>query len=285
MGRVGLAALILVFHGMFFCVNAETLRFAPLPMEVQDKLIKQFQPMILLLEHSLDLKIIYKCSNTYSGILEKFRRSQLDLAYLGPLPYVELKALFSHAEPLVFFKEADGKSTYTCALVSFPDNFFDHYNAHQRKIALTQPLSTCGYFAMSGLMHRHGGELEQNFYQYVNTHADVALSVIRGVFDAGAMKTAIAEEYSHLGLQILAETNPFPGFALVANAKTLSPERMALIRQTLISLDPLGKHREQLLLWGENIRHGAVPATDDDYQGVRQLLKEMNIHIPAKGNL
>ncbi len=180
MGRLGIALLILVFHGTFFCLNAETLRFAPLPMEARDKLVKQFQPMVLLLEHSLGLKIVYECSKTYSTVLEKFRRSQLDLAYLGPLPYVELKAVFSPAEPLVFFKEADGKSTYTCALVSFPDNFFDHYNAHQRKIALTQPLSTCGYFAMSGLMHRHGCELEQNFYQYVHTHAKVALSCNTG---------------------------------------------------------------------------------------------------------
>jgi hypothetical protein len=56
------------------------------------------------------------------------------------------------------------------------------------RIALTQPLSTCGFLAASGLLREHGSDLAKNFYRYVNKHDEVAMAVVRGEFDAGASR-------------------------------------------------------------------------------------------------
>jgi phosphonate transport system substrate-binding protein len=251
-------------------------------MENPETVVKQFRPLTAYLEQRLKVKIEYVYSNDYSDIIEKFRRSEVDLTYLGPLPYVELRTSYIQAEPLVHFKEKSGQATYTCAVVTFPDAGFDLSIAEKRKIALTQPLSTCGYLSTSGLMRRRGSSLERNYYRYLGQHDAVALSVLQGEFDAGGVKTAIAHKYAHLGLQVVAETPPLPGFALVANAGALASELRARLRQELIALDPDGKDKALLTSWGDNIRHGAIIAADEDYKVVRDLLGQAV--IPAKGN-
>ncbi|PID39435.1 MAG: ABC transporter substrate-binding protein [Proteobacteria bacterium] len=282
MHRRSIAVLAFAIWTAAFNAHAETLRFAPLPMQNRETVVKQFRPMTSFLEKKLSTTIVYEYSDGYADLLEKFLQKKIDLAYLGPLPYVELRRSYEQAEPLVRFKEKSGNTTYTCSLVTFPDAFFDPYVAEHRKIALTQPLSTCGYLSVSGLLRERGSSLEDNAYRYVGKHDAVALSVLQGQFDAGGLKTAIAGEYTHLGLQMVAETPPLPAFALVGNTATLKADQMARIRRLLTDLDPAGKDKAMLASWGKNIRYGAVMASDDDYRSVRTLLRDTK--IPKKGN-
>lgn len=256
---------------------AETLTFAPLPMESPETVVKQVKPMLSYLEKSLGVQVRIDYSSDYAEILGKFERGQLDLAYLGPLPYLTLRDRVAAATPLVHFKEKSGSATYTCAIAAPAEGKLDLARLKGRKVALTQPLSTCGYLSTDGLLRQSGSNLENNLYRYLDKHDEVALAVTRGEFDLGGLKTAIARKYAHLGLVVVAESAPLPGFALVANTKTVSAERMAQLRDTLIGVDP-GLARE----WGDNIRHGAIAAFDADYDGLRRLRR--SAHIPDVGN-
>ena len=93
--------------------------------------------------------------------------------------------------------------------------------------------------------------MEANRYRYIGPHDEVALAVVRGEFDAGGLKTAIAKKYLHLGLAVSAESAPLPGLALIANSQRVSAERIAQIRKTLLATKP--EIRQQ---WGDNVRHG-----------------------------
>jgi phosphonate transport system substrate-binding protein len=263
-------------------LQARVLVFAPLPMENREAVLKQFMPMVRYLQQTLGHEVRFDYSDSYAELLSKFRQGAVDMAYLGPLPYVSLKAGDEHATPLVHFNEASGEPLYTCAIVALADSNIDLGHMENRKIALTQPLSTCGFLAASGLLREQGSDLAKNFYRYVNKHDEVAKAVVRGEFDAGGLKTAIGEKYAHLGLTVLAETPPLPSFGLVGNAQTMAPEEMDAIRAVLVGLDPRGKDKALLKSWGENIRYGAVPAKDEDYEPVRKLLGSAS--IPETGN-
>ena len=264
--------------------QAETLVLAPLPMEAPETVVKQFKPMLNYLEQRLpgvQFRIDY--SSSYQEVLDKFQQGKVDVAYLGPLPYVALKAQFGAATPLVHFLEASGQPTYTCAIVST--------NAKTRlkslkgvKVALTQPLSTCGYLATDGLLQQAGNTLMAQQYRYLNQHDAVALAVASGEFELGGIKTAIARQYAHLGLQVVAETAPLPSFALIANGQKLSPQRQQTLRQVLTSLSPLNNPADRSITqsWGNNLRHGAVNASDADYESVRGLRRRAR--IPEYGN-
>lgn len=138
-------------------------------------------------------------------------------------------------------------------------------------------MSTCGYLSTDGLLRQAGSSLEDNKYRYLDKHDEVALAVIRGEFDLGGLKTAIGRKYAHMGLLVVAESAPLPGFALVANAKTVSKERMNQLRDALVGMDS-----ETAKSWGDNIRHGAVAAFDGDYDALRRLRRKAN--IPNNGN-
>lgn len=280
--RLIVVAMVLSTMPLLRPVGAQTLRFIPLPMQDRETVYRQFYPMTDYLAGRLSVDITFVYCESYQTVLDRFQASEADLAYLGPLPYVTLRNSFADAQPVVRFKEAGGQTTYTCALVTFADNVFDPQFTHDRSIALTQPLSTCGYLSTSGLMRYLGSDIENNRYRYLKRHDSVALAVVRGEFDAGGLKSVIARKYTHMGLQILAETKPLPGFVLVANRQTLTAQRIDAIRNALLALDPEGADRDRLSTWGDSIRNGAVSAADHDYQVVRDLLGSQP--IPMEGN-
>ncbi|WP_211226199.1 PhnD/SsuA/transferrin family substrate-binding protein [Desulfomicrobium escambiense] len=263
-------------------LHARNLVLAPLPMESRETVLKQFMPMARYLQQSLGHEVVFDYSDSYEQILEKFTQGRIDLAYLGPLPYVSLKKVCPDATPLVHFREASGDPLYTCAIVAPADKRLVLEGLEHRKVALTQPLSTCGFLATNGLLRERGSALSRNLYRYLDKHDEVAKAVVRGEFDLGGIKTAIGRKYAHLGLTIMAESAPMPSFALVGNAATLSPAEREAIRQALASLDPDGKDKAMLSSWGENLRYGSVPADDGDYAPVRALLG--NDAIPEDGN-
>ncbi len=272
-----LIALALVMLLGALPAAAGTLTFAPLPMETPMTVASQWKPLLNYLELTLGVTIDIDYSQSNDEIIDKFRAGKLDLAYLGPLPYVTLKKTFAAANPVVVFHEKDGQPTYTCALITLAGSPLDLKGMTGRTIALTQPLSTCGYFATGGLLQHLGSSLESNRYRYLGQHDEVALAVVRGEFDAGGLKTAIAHKYAHLGVAVKAESDPLPGLALVANGNRLPHERIEQLRKALLAASP--DLRRQ---WGDNIRHGVSAAKDGDYDGMRKL--PMPTHFPAQGN-
>ena len=274
-----LKVIVLLAVGLFSAlpVAAETLTFSPLPMETPYTVASQWKPLLAYLEKSLGVTLAIDYSASNVEILEKFQAGKLDLAYLGPLPYVTLKKTCPAAEPVVIFHEKDGHPTYTCALAVSAESPLSLKALKGRTVALTQPLSTCGYFATQGLLHQLGSSLEANHYRYLGQHDEVALAVVRGEFDVGGLKTSIARKYAHLGVVVVAESAPLPGLALVANGNRVSAERLAQIRQALLNAPD--EIRQQ---WGENLRYGLTPASDSDYAGMRKL--PMPAHIPTQGN-
>ena len=256
---------------------AETLTFAPLPMETPYTVASQWEPMLQYLELKLGVTLKIDYSESNAEIIDKFKAGKIDLAYLGPLPYLTLKQTFPAAEPLVIFHEKNGQPFYTCALISSAESAPDPNNMKARKIALTQPLSTCGYFATQGMLNRLGSSLEANRYRYLGQHDEVALAVVRGEFDFGGLKTAIAKKYTHLGLVVVAESPPMTGLALVANRNRVSAEKIENIRKALLAASD--EIRRQ---WGDNINKGLTLSKDSDYDGLRTL--PFPAHIPTEGN-
>lgn len=257
--------------------RASGLVFSPLPMETPETVVAAWRPLLAYLEDRLGTTIRIEYTAGYDELLERFAAGRIDIAYLGPLPYVELKKRFPAAQPVVLFKEKDGKATYTCTLYAPLEARPTLKNLRGKKVALTQPLSTCGYLAVDGLLRKAGNSLENNRYRYLGTHDAVLQAVAAGQFDAGGAKTSVGEKYLPLGLAAVAETPHFPGFVLVANGQRVSAARIELMRRLLSEAPPEERSR-----WGEQIRHGVVAADDRDYAALRALQPPRP--IPGKGN-
>jgi len=276
-----LVALLAIAPSGLAHAGGTSYTFAPLPMAQPETVLREFKPMLAHLEREtgLALRVVY--TRDYGELLRLFREGRVDLAYLGPLPYVALKREYPAAQPLVHFREASGQPSYTCALVGRDDTMAPRA-IPRRRVALTQPLSTCGYLATDALLGNQGADLARMPYRYLDTHDQVALSVVRGDFELGGMKTAIARKYAHLGLRILATTEALPGFALIVNGRRVPVAHAEALRQALVRPVTDAASRAARERWGDGIRHGAVLAADNDYDRVRRMLAGKA--IPASGN-
>lgn len=261
-------------------IMAETLRFAPLPMEKAETVISQYLPMLDYLETQTGFSFEIVYSPDYQALLQSFKQGEIDIAYLGPLPLVQLHLQAAHATPFVRFLNANQQGAYTCALISRENSIqqIDQIRP-SHTVALTQPLSTCGYLMTATLLKRQNLSLADMQYEYTGSHANSALSVIIGQHDIGGLKTSIARQYLFHGLKILAETRPIPGFALVANTDSVTPATMTTITQSLLALHPKNSEQDANTIrrWGQHLQYGVEPATIEDYDAVMEALKHTKI--------
>lgn len=260
-------------------VSAQTIRFAPLPMVSKCEVKRNFQPFIHYLSTitSSEVEMVY--SENYQSLLDGLINDQIDLAYLGPLPYVILTQRDSSYVPLVRFVDQGGNTSYTCSLVSFDSTLSNLNSAILPVIALTQPYSTCGYLVTEQLLQQLHTSLDELPYYYAGQHSACAVEVLRGKAQFAGMKSSIARQYHNLDLTILAESDPLPGFLLVANPRTLDSDTIRSIQTSLLQMKPNSTPSGAATManWGGMIRYGAIPAQASDYDVVRQMLSRINV--------
>ena len=89
--------------------DSKTIVFAPLPTKDTQELHTQFLPLVDFLEKKLNVKIKIDYNSDYEKLLAKFIIKEIDIAYLGPLPYAYLEDRYEYATPLVNFKNSKGE--------------------------------------------------------------------------------------------------------------------------------------------------------------------------------
>lgn len=261
---------LLLFLLLSTATHAETLRFAPLPLVDEKALRAEYLPLLDYLGKQTGAAYTWSFYPKYPAMLQSLIDDQLDLAILGPLPYARLSARARHFEPLVQFREKDGRAEYDCVLVAYAaDRALKLKDIKGKRIGLTQAESTCGYFAVASMLKKAGRapDKDGNRYEYAGNHTRAALGVVQGRFDVAGLKRSQAEKYLSLDLHVIAESGPYPGFALVVNTRTVSPERRAAIRQALLGADVATRAG-----WGDAIKFGAVDANDASYNPTRQRI-------------
>lgn len=254
---------------LLFCLSgvqaAEPLRFAPLPMESRESTVKAFYPLAVHLQKHLQqpVELVYYAKN--SEIAAALESGELDFAYLGPLPYVTLRQRGAAVEPLVFFREANGQARYRCALVAFAGDAAQLASVRGKRIALTQPLSTCGYLGANAMLrHEVGISLKDMQYRYLGSHEAVALAVISGEAEIGSVKDEFAAKFAPLGLQTLVYSDWLPATGLFASQRRLDAATLKDLRRALLAT-PQKIYGQ----WGGSIRHGMSMASETDFDSLR----------------
>jgi phosphonate transport system substrate-binding protein len=110
-------------------------------------------------------------------------------------------------------------------------------------------------------------------YNFLKTHDNVAMNIIRGTFDAGGMQPDIAEKYAGQGLQVLVKSPELPEHVFVAN-KSLDAATLKAVQKALNSPNAV-----PVLKGIKSSISGAPKFADADFEILRKIVKEVGPYL------
>jgi phosphonate transport system substrate-binding protein len=110
-------------------------------------------------------------------------------------------------------------------------------------------------------------------HAFLTSHHNVALGVLIGDYDAGAVKEEVFYKYEKRGLRTIAKT-PFISEHLFITRSTLPPEAVNALRKALYDL----KDDEEGMVIMSKIKSSMtamVPVSDTDYDNLRIIIQTL----------
>jgi len=268
-------SIFLLLNMALYAQKKDSIYFSPLPLKNTAKNIQDFLPLTSYLEEKINTRIKYIHKNNYKDIIEDFEEGKIDIAYLGPLPYIALKKKYPFIKPIATIKQNNGTTKYRCVLTKFKSDTIDI--SKPIKVALTQPLSTCGYYMTQELLKQNlQVELKEQQFSYKMSHSNAILSVLEGNYILAGVKDTIAKKYKSVGMEIIAQSEPLAGFLLVGNLKTLSLEQIKQLKKEILNIEPSTYKK-----WSGVFSNGFIKTNTNEYDLINV---EFN-NIPLKGNI
>lgn len=260
------------------CLSAEKpvvyfgigLRYHPIVM------YERFQPMMDYLTQNTPYRFELKISRDYMETIKFLEEGKTQVTSIGDGGL--MKAMLLHgAVPLVKPLNEEGRPFYRCYFI-VRDNAPLHSlsDLKGKRVAFGSRHSTSGNLVPRYMLRKSGVRLEQlGSLTNLKNHSTVIMSVLKGEYDAGAVKSTTAERYENRGLRVLASSEEIPSVPLIV--RTDAPrELVQAITAALTKLDRTNPaHRKIMANWDHEYRYGFVPATAADYRDVARMFKSI----------
>jgi phosphonate transport system substrate-binding protein len=267
----------------------KTLRVGFVPAEDAQQVMQNAQPIVEILRQRLGMEVEPFVATDYTGVVEALRVNKLDIAFLTPASYVLAK---NEANVRVVLKsERKGIPFYFAAIITRADSGIKNLEDLRGKtFAFGDSLSTTGNVVPRQMFKQRGIDPVRDFKQilYSGGHDATVLAVLNGKVDAGATYANSPDSKDTAWMRYLknpedvekiraiAFSEPIPADNLVISAN-LDEKIAKKIEETFIELsrDPKGKTMLRDLYQID----GFVPASDKDYDSVRQAFLDAGIQI------
>ena len=267
----GLFVLLGFFLPATICAQ-DPLILAVHPYLPYDELLERYTPLADYLADRLGQGVVVRIGRDYQDHIDHVGRDKVDIAFMGPAPYVRLVDSYGR-KPLLARLEVDGKPVFHGKIITGKDTPIDSLKALKgKRFAFGAPESTMSHLVPRFMLWEAGVSSDDLAdYRFLGSHTNVALGVLAGDFDAGAVKEEVFHEYEQQGLQAIATTPPLSEHVFVASS-TLPPETVEAVREALFRLRDTA--RGQAILTGiKQQLTGMVPVQDSDYDNLREILK------------
>lgn len=244
------------------------LRFSPV------RLYERYQPLMDYLTQNTPYRFELKISRNYQEAVRDLKQGRTQIASLGDGAYVE--AIMLHgAMPVVKPLNRDGKPFYRSVIVVSRDSRIASLtDLRGRSVAFGSHHSVSGNLVPRDLLALAGlGQRDLGFSISLKNHNSVAKAVLKGIFEAGAVKEVFAERFEREGLRVLAASGPIPSVPLVARGDA-SKEMVRAVSSALLKLDPRNPaDRKIMAAWDREFQYGFVPAHPADYKDIFRLFR------------
>jgi len=250
----------------------ERLSFGIYPYLQSTELIKMYSPLAEYLTERTGIPVDIVIARDYEDHVKKVGNDELDIAYIGPLAYIKVVERYGR-KPLLARLEINGSPTYHGVIAVRTDSRIGELSGLKgERFAFGSSYSTMGHIIPRVTICKTGLKVKDFAeYAFLGNHANVALGILSGEYDAGAMNEMTFHKYEKRGLRALAVTEQFSEH-LFAVSNKVSPKLADILENALFDLknSAEGKRIMQSI---KSTMTGMVPVRDSDYDNLREVEK------------
>lgn len=261
-------------------VNAESkIVLGVHPYQSVEKLQNIYHPLTELLANKLKVKVSLNIAKDYKTHIDLIGQDKIDIAYVGPASYVTLVEKYGNKR-LLARQIVNGKPTFTGNIIVRKDSAIHKISdLENKRVAFGDPESTMSHLVPRYMLIKNGITKDKlSKMSFLGSHDNVAIAVLSGEYDAGAVKEAVYHKYEADGVRSLATTPELSEHLFVASNK-LAESTVKDIRNILFDLHN-NEEGKKVLKSIKNTLTGMGAVEDKDYANLREILmslKKINI--------
>lgn len=241
------------------------------PYKAPSKLLSAFGPLADYLSDQLERPVKILISPDYQAHIQAIGEDRLDIAYMGPASYVKMTMQYP-LKPLLAKQAINGKAHFRGAIVTHKDSRISALTQLTgKRFAFGDPTSTMSSLVPRSMLLQAGVQLKSS--RFLGSHDNVALAVLSGDFDAGAVKEAVFNKYRPKGLKPVTYTPEISEHLFVAGNR-LTPKQVERICTLMFDLDKTAPGRK-IMQSIKPAMSALVPVEDADYQTLRDLMQSL----------
>lgn len=231
----------------------------------------RFAPLAGYLTQVMGRRVEVRSGGSYDEHIEAVGKDQIDIAFLGPVQFVLVTQRFGQKPTLAAFA-VKGKPLLQGVIVTRIDSPIRTLaELADKRFAFGDSQSTMGHYVPRYMLMEAGIDRGlPKVYEYLGAHKNVALAVLSGDVDAGALKQEIFDELAPKGLRALAQCPGTPDHLFVTRAD-MPPLEVARLRDALLRL----KEHPQGLSILSNLHQeltALIPVSPSDYDPLRKIV-------------
>lgn len=267
------------------CPNDGVVRFGVEPFDTSAKLVPIYEHIGDLLGAKIGCEVKIYVATSYNAEIEAMRNGKLEIGEFGPLGYV-LAHQVAKAQAVAAFSDKNGQPDhYWASLVTTPNSGIKTVaEIKGHTFAFSDPASTSGHLFPAYGLRKAGIDPDKDIKAiYAGSHTASFEALYNHKVDAGELNSEQLESATQRGhykdgdMVFLWKSDPIPTDPISVRGDL--PEgfktRLTAALQTL-DLSTLPEADRKIMgLGGQHF----VPQTDKAYDGIRDLVKTLNIDL------
>jgi phosphonate transport system substrate-binding protein len=278
----------LSFYVFFFpflpAYSNQTVPFGFCPKYNPRIMYQLYQPFIDYLNEATPYQFEIKLSRVYQDTIDRLGNGEIVIASCGPVSYIKASEKFG-VSPILRALSKDGKPYYRGIIIVRKDSSIQNLKDLKGKsFAFGQAWSTASHILPEYYLLKSYIRLKDlKHHTFLRHHDSVVNAVLKGEFDAGAVKDIVAYKYQKEGLRLIFFTDPIPTVPIVVR-KDAPAEMVQSVKAALMNLDPKDPiHQKKMAPWDEEFKYGFTEASDSDYDSIRKILRAVEKEHGMKG--
>ena len=282
---LGLAAGLLSGCGQTVTEETKILRFTAIPDQTSTELQEKFQPLVEYLSQQLGISVEHVPARDYQGAVEMFKNADVMLAWFGGLTGVQARQGVPGARAIA---QGEADPTYYSYFIAHKDTGLELSQEFPAAIAdlrftFGSQSSTSGRLMPEYFIRQNAGQSPQDFFThpvgFAGSHDKTAELVESGQYQVGVINYKVYDRRVEAGqtdpevCRIIWKTPLFADYNWTAHPELETQFGNGFtdrLQQVLIDI-------EDPLLLVALPRNRLIPASNEDFEGIREAAEELNM--------